>query len=204
MWNDRIIEAVCQARGPQLDLSTLGLGGLSIGGSEERRQTIAKLLGWLKYQSGAERDACAEGIEHAVGARSPVDLMMTTTQVRALHNAGMEIGAHTVTHPILANIDAQRARQEIAEGKEELEGILGGSISSFAYPNGKCGRDYTREHADMVKSLGFKTAVTTEWGTAGMGHDLYQLPRFTPWDRTPFGFQIRLVRNHMARSQVLA
>ena len=70
MWNDRVIEAVCQARGSQLDLSALEFGRFPIGGSEERRQTIAKLLGQLKYRGVAERDACAEAIEHAVGACS--------------------------------------------------------------------------------------------------------------------------------------
>ena len=203
MWNDRVIEAVCHARGPQLDLSALALGRHPIGGPEERRQAIAKLVAQLKYRCATERDDCAGAIEQAVGGHTPTDLMMTTKQVRALHDAGMEIGAHTVSHPILANIDAQRARQEIAGGKEELEGITGGQISSFAYPNGKRGRDYTDDHTRMVRSLGLRAAVTTEWGTAGMGHDPYQLPRFTPWDRTPAGFQLRLVRNYLARSRVL-
>ena len=86
---------------------------------------------------------------------------MTSDQVRALHEAGMEIGGHTVNHPILARTDDSVSSVEIANGKEMLEGIIGGPVRLFAYPNGKPGRDYVRQHPEMVKRLGFDAAVST-------------------------------------------
>ena len=47
--------------------------------------------------------------------------MMASAQIQQLHDAGMEIGGHTLTHPILASIDDAAARTEIAEDKVKLE-----------------------------------------------------------------------------------
>ena len=120
---------------------------------------------------------------------------MRAEQVRALHAAGMEIGAHTVTHPILARLDSAAARKEIIAGKEQLEGIVGAPVTLFSYPNGKPVTDYSAEHVAMARDIGFKAAVSTAWGIATREADLYQLPRFTPWDKTPARFALRLVRN---------
>ena len=67
--------------------------------------------------------------------------------------------------------------------KEEIQRFLrdlcGQPVDLFAYPNGKANIDYTDWHVEMLKSLGFKAAVSTEWGTATRSSDLYQLPRFS-------------------------
>jgi peptidoglycan/xylan/chitin deacetylase (PgdA/CDA1 family) len=118
--------------------------------------------------------------------------MMTREQVRGLRRAGMEIGAHTVRHPILKRLAAATARAEIEQSKQALEEILGEPVRLFAYPNGKMGQDFGPEHAAMVAELGFEAAVTTDWGTADARTDPYGLPRFTPWDRQPWRFAARL------------
>jgi peptidoglycan/xylan/chitin deacetylase (PgdA/CDA1 family) len=109
--------------------------------------------------------------------------------------AGMSIGAHTVTHPILANLDDNTARGEILESKVYLERLLREPVNLFAYPNGKPTRDYTATHVDMIQNLGFEAAVSTAAGVAHLGCDLFQIPRFTPWDRTQLRFGLRLARN---------
>ena len=121
--------------------------------------------------------------------------MMRESQVRELRAAGMEIGAHTVTHPILLNTAPDAARREIVESGRRLAEILGEPVRLFAYPNGKPGVDYGPEHVQMVRDAGFAAAVSTGWGVATEGSDRFQLPRFTPWDRTPGRFALRLIRN---------
>jgi len=106
---------------------------------------------------------------------------MTTEQLKSLHASGMEIGGHTSHHPILAGLDSANARQEIAEGKEYLQDVLGAQIKLFAYPNGKPGVDYLAEQAEIVSALGFDAAVSTQAGVAHHASDLFQLPRVTPW-----------------------
>jgi len=195
MWNDSVIETVRRSPGDVLDARALGLGMIPVGSIDLRRQAIGSLLGAIKYLPPEERQARVHELAGQAGADLPSDLMMTREQVRQLQASGMEVGAHTVTHPILASVESQRARKEIEECKNELEAITGTRISLFAYPNGKPGRDYRAEHVDMVKRLGFEAAVSTAWGVAHATSDPFQLPRFTPWDRTPLRFLLRLMRN---------
>lgn len=192
MWNDTVIESVRAAPG-RLELEALGLGTLDVSGPHEKRLAINQLLGELKYRPMLERCELAAAIAQRVGTL-PADLMMTSSQVRALDSAGMALGAHTVNHPILSGLPDPVARAEIAAGREILEGIGATRVWLFAYPNGKPGKDYGPEHVDMVRECGFEGAVSTAWGRGTRG-DLYQLPRFTPWDRKPLRFALRLAHN---------
>jgi peptidoglycan/xylan/chitin deacetylase (PgdA/CDA1 family) len=195
MWNDTLIESVRRARGDVLDLTRLGLGAYAIPTPEARRAAIDALIRAHKYLPQEQRSEQVEAIRETVGEVLPDNLMMRSSQVRELRAAGMTVGAHTVTHPILARLDAAAAQREIAAGREALEAIMGAPVSLFAYPNGKPGEDYAPEHVEMVKSLGYRAAVSTAWGAAQRGCDPYQLPRFTPWDQTAGRFALRLMRN---------
>jgi peptidoglycan/xylan/chitin deacetylase (PgdA/CDA1 family) len=195
MWNDSVIETVRGARGDTLDARCIGLDDLSISTIGLRRQAIGKLLAALKYLPLEERQKRVDRLAAETSSPLPSDLMMTTGQVRQLCASGMEIGAHTVTHPILAQLDPERAQHEIRDSKRRLEEMTGSPVAVFAYPNGKPGRDYRREHVAMVRELGFEVAVSTARGVAHAASDSHQLPRFTPWDRTPGRFVLRLFRN---------
>ena len=115
----------------------------------------------------------------------------------------MEIGGHTANHPILASMENKVARAEIADGKEVLESIIHAPVRLFAYPNGKPGRDYLSEHVKMVRDLGFDAAVSTAHGAAKRGADLYQLPRFTPWDRGQIRFILRMAQNMLKIAETI-
>lgn len=195
MWNDAIIDLVRRTRLAALDARVLGLGCYPLDSLAARNQAIDALIAHHKYLPMAERQASVDALAQLAGVAPRRDLMMTSAQVRQLHDAGMRIGAHTMHHPILARLPAAQARAEIADGKRRLEDIIDAPVTLFAYPNGKPGRDYLPEHVAMVKALGFQAAVSTAWGGAGRAPDLFQLPRFTPWDRGPARFMLRLARN---------
>lgn len=195
MWNDRVIESVRRASGQVLNLEAEQLGVFDIATPEARRNTISTLLDRLRYLPFDARHTQVERIEHSIGAHLPQKLMMDVGDLRRLYQAGMEIGAHTVNHPILARLDAVTARAEIAASKRHLEEILGRAITLFAYPNGRPGQDYLSDHVAMARDIGFEGAVSTAWGAADADTDPFQLPRFTPWDRSPARFALRLVRN---------
>ncbi|HKQ25279.1 MAG TPA: polysaccharide deacetylase family protein [Burkholderiales bacterium] len=195
MWNDTVIETVRRASGNTLDARPVGLDTLQIATPDLRRRVIDKLLAALKYLPMEERQQRVDELSAATASELPSGLMMTTEGVRHLHRSGMEIGAHTVNHPILAKLDSERAGNEIRDSKVRLEAITGASVRMFAYPNGMPALDYCREHVDMVKELGFEAAVCTARGVAHAASDPFQLPRFTPWDRTPGKFLLRLVQN---------
>jgi peptidoglycan/xylan/chitin deacetylase (PgdA/CDA1 family) len=193
MFNDTVIEAVRHA-GDSLDLTDLGLGRFELRDAAAKRGAIAAILPRLKYRPLDERRRAAESIAERVGARLPDDLMLTDEQVRELHRRGVEIGAHTVDHPILANVAADRARDEMAGSKRRLEQIIGGPVATFAYPNGRPGQDYHAIHARLARETGFSLAVSTAWGAATRASDPYQLPRIAPWDRTAIRYSARLLK----------
>jgi peptidoglycan/xylan/chitin deacetylase (PgdA/CDA1 family) len=195
MWNDTVIEAIHTLAAPSLDLAPLGLPTIALNTFRAKRAAVDKLLPLLKYLPGPEREAWANRLGDMAGLARQSNLMMREEQVRELNDAGMEIGAHTVTHPILMNTAPDAARREIAESGLRLAEIVRQPIRAFAYPNGKPGQDYGPEHVRMVREAGYEAAVATGWGVATSQSDRYQLPRFTPWDRTRGRFVLRLVRN---------
>jgi peptidoglycan/xylan/chitin deacetylase (PgdA/CDA1 family) len=199
MWNDSVIDALRQAPGPALNLSRLGLGNYHIRTLEERRRTARALISAFKYLPPKERERHAQAVVDVSSVSLPQDLMMQSGQVRALHRAGMAIGAHTVNHPVLTRLRTVEVQSEIADSKRQLETIIGEPVTLFAYPNGKPQLDYNAEHVGIVQALGFSAAVCTAWGTGTINTDVYQIPRFLPWDKTPLRFVMRLYQNHWRR-----
>ena len=197
MWNDCVIELVRRTTLNELDLDCLGLGLHSTGTLSQRRAAIDSLILQIKYLSPNERQELVNKCVAHAQVVLPTDLMMTSREVRGLRAAGMQIGAHTITHPILASTKIECARKEIFESKLFLEELLGERIGLFAYPNGKPGVDYLPEHRSVVQQLGFDAAVSTAQASAARATDPYQIPRFTPWDRTKSRFGLRLVQNYL-------
>lgn len=195
MWNDHVIEALRRFDAPSIDLSALGLGRVAVGDNRQRRAAIDRTLAAIKHRTPAERQRCVEQVLEAADAAPASGLMMRPEQLRRLVEAGMAVGGHTVTHPILTRLQPQQAQREIAEGKERLEQITGRPVELFAYPNGVPGQDYDATHVALVRRCGFRAAVSTAWGAAARGADPYQLPRFTPWDRGRLRFGLRLAAN---------
>lgn len=196
MWNDTVIESIRAVANPTVDLENLKLGIHRNGGPGEKRQAIAAIIDQIKYLPLEERVALTERIALELGVKPPNDLMMTSGQVREMRAAGMQIGAHTINHPILARTKQATAEQEIRTSKDTLENLLEESVTLFAYPNGKPGQDYLPEHCRIVRDLGFSAAVSTGWGSANSNADFYQLPRFTPWDRGRWRFAARMMQNY--------
>ncbi|MGM9479722.1 polysaccharide deacetylase family protein [Roseateles sp. NT4] len=202
MWNDTLIEAVRRSSLPLLDLRGLqdgrgnDLGQHALGDVASRRAALGNLIERVKYLPPEPRVACVDAIAQRAEVQPPNDLMMSSAKVRALHAAGMQIGAHTVSHPILAKLGRQEAADEIGRSREVLQDLLGARVGLFAYPNGKPGNDYLPDvHPGLVRELGFDAAVSTRWAASRRGEDLFQIPRFTPWDRGRAKFGLRLLRN---------
>jgi peptidoglycan/xylan/chitin deacetylase (PgdA/CDA1 family) len=195
MWNDSLIETIRHSPLPMLDLSRFGLGCYDLHGNDAKGASIAALIHHLKYRHTAERVELTQDIANLAEVTLPLDLMMTSQQVIALRDAGMQVGAHTQTHPILARLTDKQVRKEIQASQAHLENLLGERIRLFAYPNGKPGQDYTPRCVAVVRDLGFDGAVSTQWGASATGDDLYQIRRFTPWDANRLQFGLRLLKN---------
>jgi peptidoglycan/xylan/chitin deacetylase (PgdA/CDA1 family) len=194
MWNDQIINAVQYLPSKQLDLRDIGLGIHYLETVSDRQTAMNKLTDVSKYLRPQARDDLARKLRELVGGGPGGALMLTREMIGNLVNEGIEIGAHTVTHPILTSLDDESARREIFGSKQHLESLTGRPSRLFAYPNGKVGVDFDERHVQMAKDAGFLASFTTSIGAATSKHDRFQLPRSRPWDTTPARFGFRLLR----------
>jgi peptidoglycan/xylan/chitin deacetylase (PgdA/CDA1 family) len=88
------------------------------------------------------------------------------------------IGAHTLSHPMLAKLDAATAAHEIGDSKARLEQRLGRTVRHLAYPFGDPTAVGERE-IRLARQAGFVTGVTSRPGHAFPDHldHLHALPR---------------------------
>jgi peptidoglycan/xylan/chitin deacetylase (PgdA/CDA1 family) len=194
MFNDTVIEGVRRLPVGEVNLSWIGAGKRQISDLASRMALIHELTLAVKYMTPEQRtEFCAE-LTRLAGAPLPDNLMMSSDQVRKMAREGVDIGGHTVRHPILATLDAKTAKQEICDNYTALRDLTGTAPRCFAYPNGKPQRDYTAEHARMVEQAGYVTAVSTAVGVAPQDADRFQLPRFMPRERHAIHFIARMLR----------
>ena len=121
-----------------------------------------------------------------LGAQSGLDLTALTRELCMDWNElrdiaalpGCALGAHTMTHANLAQLDEHAAMREISEARDEIRARLGVAVNHFAYPYGAPGCCEAREF-ELVRKAGFVTAVTTRRGVLACAdiHRLTSLPR---------------------------
>ncbi len=193
MFNDAITEIFRQAPAGLFDLRPFSLGSWQLDDWVSRRHAANKVTLQIKYQTLAERQSLIARLAQFAGATLPDDLMLSSEQLRRLNQAELiDIGAHTVNHPILACLDDAAAEAEIRDSKARLEQLLGESVELFAYPNGKPGNDYLPQHVSQVQRAGFRYALSTSEGVTRNPDALFEAPRLGSWDRTPLRFLARM------------
>lgn len=101
------------------------------------------------------------------------DEMLGEAELKEMAEYGVEIGAHTRTHPHLTAISAGEALDEIGSSKKDLEELTGGKINFFAYPYG----DYNEETERLAEKAGFMGACVTKTGIVKKGADFFALRR---------------------------
>jgi peptidoglycan/xylan/chitin deacetylase (PgdA/CDA1 family) len=97
-----------------------------------------------------------EGIFY-IPKNNPEGPVISPSQIRQLAKK-FEIGAHTINHVDLTQVNFKTAKKEIEESKKWLENLLGKPIKKFCYPKGK----YNQQILALVKNAGFSYARTTK------------------------------------------
>ena len=120
---------------------------------------------------------------------------MNWDQVRACSRRGVTFGPHTVSHPILSQVDGARAEREISESWRAVAAATDAAVPVFCYPNGTLA-DFSTREKDMVSSSGMTAAFSTidgclGWSRSGVAsEDRLALPRFGYSDDTSRFVQI--------------
>ena len=104
----------------------------------------------------------------------------------------ISIGAHTVSHPSLANLSKEEQETEIKTSIDSLSQILKKKITLFSYPFGGPGIDFNDDTIEICRKYGILKAASTEnklWDTSV---NPYRIPRkiVRDWTIGEFGKQI--------------
>lgn len=146
---------------------------------------LKTLLRTYKSLPTSEGPAFLDEIAEATGSgRCPLTddaaPWMTWANIRRLQESGHAIGAHTVTHPVLARCDRERQQFEITQSKRRIEEVLGRSVQSFSYPVGTADA-FTTETAELLREAGIRWAFNFQGGymdaARATSADHYSLPR---------------------------
>lgn len=116
-----------------------------------------------------------DGAPGGVARGRPEGPWLRGEELRLLADAGIEIGAHSRSHPHLDTLTRARARDEIAGSKAELETLLGAPVRSFAYPHGYSSRTVRR----LVREAGFDSACAVGNALATGADSRFALSRLT-------------------------
>jgi peptidoglycan/xylan/chitin deacetylase (PgdA/CDA1 family) len=104
--------------------------------------------------------------------------LMNWPQLREINESGLvEVGSHSLTHPILSRETQEKVNSEMRLSKERIESELENKVVSFCYPNGQS-EDYRETEVIELKKCGYKVAVTSEFGLVTVDSKKYLLPRF--------------------------
>jgi peptidoglycan/xylan/chitin deacetylase (PgdA/CDA1 family) len=166
MWTDKLRHVALATSAERLAAEVGGRSfDLRLAGRDSRLGAAGRVNSELKRLSPGAREEAIERIADAHGVALPVRPPaefgpVTWEQARELDAAGVEVGSHTVSHPILTTTDDAQLEAELRDSRERLEGELGHAVELFCYPNGACDERVRRE----TRRAGYACAVTTEPG----------------------------------------
>lgn len=164
-----------------------------------RHRAYRDLHAFLKPLSPERREAVLDRLAAWSGAsrtpRPTHGLLSEEELVELTTGSFVDVGAHTISHPMMATLPPNQQLEEIREGKARLEQLVGASVRAFAYPYGSRS-DYTKETVALVKSCGFDLACSNFPGVVAPRTDAYQIPRILVrnWDGEEFSSQISRAR----------
>lgn len=104
-------------------------------------------------------DQVFDQLEVEMPGRPPEKYMpLSWDDVRGMVDAGLEIGSHTYSHPILTKLDDSELLAELQNSRREIETQLGVSPKAFCYPNGRR-IDFDARIQEAVKKAGYEYAL---------------------------------------------
>lgn len=166
-WFDRVASILRRARPGTFELKAIGYRG-ELTDMPSRHRASSAVLHALKRVHESTRLACLDELSsleesQASATRSSPPFAIDWDQVREMAQSGIEFGSHTVTHPILANVDQQQLERELVESRLAIESQTGQSVEVVAYPIGKRFA-YDERVIAACRSAGYRLGVSYESG----------------------------------------
>lgn len=181
-WWDEIAWMVRSGERAQIELAANLLPTPLPLADDQRRSAISQLLKVYYRLDGSRTEQFLDSIAEQTGSgRAPAEAAagqwMTWEMIQEMSATGMNFGAHTVTHPILANLTADEQGMEICESRLRLENQLERSITALSYPVGKR-EAFNAETRNALSHHGFDWAFSYYGGHVSCADiDRFDIPR---------------------------
>jgi peptidoglycan/xylan/chitin deacetylase (PgdA/CDA1 family) len=186
LWPDRLVCALALTRRARLDVEWANEShDFDLRDDARKIDASRRLLSMCKALPQADRVAFLKRVLDRLGVEEsrlasawddqrPLD----PSELKKLPEAGIEIGSHTCSHPIVARLDAQEAKRELGESKRLIEASVGRPCVDFAYPNGGPGDFNDQTHLHVMEA-GYRSAVTTIKRRVTRSDGRFEIPRCT-------------------------
>lgn len=160
-------------------------------GADTRRELYTSLSTWMRTQTTAVQSTATAAVlawaGQPTGARDS-HRTLTADELRTLSRSPLiEIGSHSVTHPVLGRLDSTAQVEECQSSRSALQRVLGAAPGFFAYPFGDRAA-VTRTAEAAVRAAGYESAFTTDPHAAWRFNRRSSIPRIAmqPWDGAEF------------------
>src|SRR5215471_10371293 len=179
-WWDLVAFCLKSTEKLAIVLDEISNDALPLGSHGDRRRAIERVLGWMKKAPENERARFAKELPGALEVAMPSDIAdrmhLSWDEIREMADQGIEFGSHTVTHPVLANVDDDRVEDEVFESKKAIERELGREAIVFSYPVGAAGNFDSRSVASVARA-GYRYAVSYVEGVVSGTANRFAMPR---------------------------
>lgn len=163
-WYDFIAHVIYHAPAGEFEITGLGLSLFLDDTIASRRRAAETVLEALKRIPDARRCEIVQSLRNTWVGRLPADERrlsrpMSWDQVREMSRAGIEFGSHSVSHPILANLDDASLTRELVDSKVVIERETGKPVQVLAYP---VGQDFAYDGrvVQTAQAAGYRLAVS--------------------------------------------
>ena len=185
-WWDALADVVLHAQ-PQARELCLRVGAekmvwilsdeaAGLAGSKQRKRLVSDIHRRLLSVASEERLCLLAQVKEWAGGWSTAPASgrsMTADEIRSLNGSLVQVGAHSVSHPLLAELSLAAQQSEIQGGKQALEVLLGRPVTSFSYPNGSV----SAATRSQVQAAGYQQACGSQSDVARRASHRYELPR---------------------------
>ncbi len=166
VWTDKVLWLSGKANAPA-ELST------------DRIDAFFQTLNRMRPEvRNAQIESMAKSMNIPIPTEAPPQYAPCSwAQLREMADSGLvEIGSHTVTHPILSSITDEESWRELTESRRQLEEGLGREVRLFCFPNGMPS-DYRESQVQQIKDAGYACSVVAHFGLVNERTDPYLMPR---------------------------
>jgi len=184
-WWDELAALILRAP-PNAAQLRVAAGNRTISPAAIGAEAIFTLWRALRRLAEPERERAMDDVRAWAGRTTPLAyddesrVMNHAELVEIAEHPLITLGAHTVTHPVLASLSSSGQQREIRESRSQLEAFINRPVRSFAYPFGRPRVDHTSASARLVAAAGYESACAVLDRELTRRSPVLALPRWAP------------------------